>query len=786
MNKVQKPYSKSIKELEATLGTSAAFGLEEKRARLRYEPQNANGFFFIGTSNYAKRIIETLSDPMLIMLLIMVVVSAIFGSAVMSILSGVFLFFGVRSVLLAYTKARRIVVRVSHGARPRATVIRSGKKAVIDSGKVVVGDLLVVQPGDIVPCDARIVSSERLKVRIFAGNDKYIEAEPNGEISYVEEIPNSLGYENMLYAGSLVTNGTATAIVTAIGEGTYAGENFGGVKIGDASSPSETLKKLRKFTKIYELAALAAVLVFTVIGVFTYGVDNILFTFMLTLSTAVSALGEMLNILCRVLIAGNVKTAAENGKNNDAAILKSYDKIEKIAGTDALFLVGDKTITDGVRRVISVYTAGKALMPDNFAGTDMRRAAEYYATFSHFSGSKDECDVAFAEFAEKSLKIDLEKLNKRFEISRKNETEGSVVVLPLDIGGSCEISVTDDISTVDKCESFGLDSGTSVFAANEKKKLLDFCIEAVGRGGKMRILTTKRNNGKLVFEGAFVFRKLVSRSVSDRVAKLKNAGVETLLFLQNGGISEVSEAALAGISQGRSDVLSANDFDGDISACVGRYRVYLGFDADFIGKLAAEYKSAGKTVSVFSENSYGYKSFLEADVSVTANNSSQILRSASDVLVDKCSVKGGGINGVFKIVSSARVMLTSMKRALIYLICSQIMRLIYVVPPLLLGVTLLTPEEILFSSLVLDIAAVISFVFIKPKNEMQGPFNMVDFSFPYKFCRTEMIISAIAAAFVVVTSLVLNFAAGVNFGIPAFILLVLSQAGIYSWLVFKK
>lgn len=785
MNKVQKPYLKSIKELEATLDTSAAFGLDEKRAKLRYEPRNANRFFFIGTSNYTRRIIETLSDPMLIMLLVMVVISAIFGSAVMSVLSGVFLFLGLRSTLLLYTKARTVVVKVSQGARPRATVIRSGKKTAVDSAKLVVGDLIIVNPGDIVPCDARIVRSEGLKVRVFAGTEGYIEAEPDCT-EYSEELENELEYRNMLYAGSIVVNGAATAIVTAIGEGTYAGEKFGGVKIGDASAETDALTKLRKFTRIYELAALAAVLGFTVIGVFTYGVNDILFTFMLTLSTTVSALGEMLNILCRVIIAGNVKNAATNGKNNDAAILKSYDKIEKIAKTDALFLVGDKTITDGKRRVVSAYTAGKNLLPANFSEPEMRRAAEYYAILSDFSESGDECDAGFSEFSAKTLKIDAEKLKKGIDFLSKTAVGDKVSVLVKNNGIVTEISATSDINIIENCEGFGLDAGMTVFSSGEKKRLLDFCADAVGRGGKLRIITTKKGGGKLIFEGVFVFRKLVSRSVSDCVSRLAAAGVETLLFLREGGISEVSEAALAGISQGRSDVLSAADFDGDVSSCVGRFRVFLGFDAGFIGELAAEYKKIGKTVTVFSENPYGYKSFLEADVSATANNSGQILRSAADILVDKCSVKGGGVNGIFKMISHARRMVLSMKNAVIYLICSHIMRLVYVVLPLVFGVKLLLPEEVLFSSLVLDIAAVISFAFIKPKNEMRSSFGAIDFSLPFRFCLREMIISAVAAAFVVVTSLILNFAAGVNLGIPAFILLILSQGGIYSWLVFKK
>ena len=785
MNKVQKPYSKRIEELEATLGTSAAFGLDEKRAKLRYEPQHANKFFYTDTSKYTKRIIETLSDPMLIMLFIMVIISAIFGSATMSILSGVFLLLGVRAVLLAYTKARKIVINVSYSARPRATVIRSGKKAVVDSGRVVVGDLITFQSGDIIPCDARIVQSENLRVRLFAGNEKYIETEPDATQEYGEESTDELSCKNMLYAGSIVVNGTATAIVTAIGDGTYAGENFGGVKIGDASKESESLIKLRKFTKIYELASLAAVLVFTVIGVFTYGVNNILFTFMLTLSLAVSALGEMLNILCRVIIAGNVRNAAVNGKNNDAAILKSYDKIENIAKTDVLFLIGDKALTDGVRRVVSVYTAGKSLMPDNFGESTLTRAAEYYAALSGFSNKGDECDIEFAEFFTRSLKTDLEKTKKKFEFLSTSEDNGNVVVSVRENGLLCEISATSDLSIIENCDGFGLDLGTSVFAASEKKRLFDFCCDAVGRGGKLRIITTKKNDGKLVFEGAFVFRKLVSRSVSECVSKFKSAGVETLLFLKNSGLSDVSEASLARISQGRSDVLSVADFDGDISSCIGRFRVYLGFDSDFIGKLVAEYKKAGKTVTVFSESSYGYKPFLEADVAVTANNSGQILRSASDVIVDKCSVKCGGINGIFKAISHARQVILSIKKVVIYLICSQLMRMIYVLLPLFFGVHLLTPEEILFSSLILDIAAAISFAFIKSKDGMKSPFNGVDFS-PYKLCRTEIIISATAAAFVVVTALILNFAVGVNLGIPAFVLLLLSQGGIYSLLVCKK
>ena len=129
-------------------------------------------------------------------------------------------------------------------SQPKIRVIRNGEVSLADSRCIVPGDVIIVSDGDILPCDARIISSKGLSVNVYKGKSSapiFINVEPKSDAFYPEESNFEFyEYENMLYAGSEVISGEARAIVVSVGEQTYIGALEGGIALNDSRENPRT------------------------------------------------------------------------------------------------------------------------------------------------------------------------------------------------------------------------------------------------------------------------------------------------------------------------------------------------------------------------------------------------------------------------------------------------------------------------------------------------------------------------------------------------------------------
>ena len=301
MNHYLKPYDEVIKELG-----SGNDGLTSNEAAQRLEKNGKNKLVEGKKESLFHRFFKQLAEPMTIILLVAAAISAGveiyegihsghmgFPSDVVIILAVVI----INAILGVFqeSKAEKAIEALQEMSKAQSKVIRDGKQLSIPSEDLVVGDIIVLEAGDSVPADARIIECASMKVEEAALTgesvpvDKKEDALNGGENG---DIP--LGdRKNMVFMGSTVVYGRGKAVITATGMETEMG------KIADALANAEEGKTPLQI----KLAGLSKILTYLVIGICVVifavqlirdgiGFEPILNSFMIAISLAVAAIPE--------------------------------------------------------------------------------------------------------------------------------------------------------------------------------------------------------------------------------------------------------------------------------------------------------------------------------------------------------------------------------------------------------------------------------------------------------------------------------------------------------------
>src|ERR1700749_3853369 len=327
-------YALSAQEGTAQMGVDADTGLtvaEVERRQAEYRP-NARATEPPPSIWAVAR--EQLMNPMNIMLLIVVAASfAIVQIATALVVLGLVLFnvvMGTNQEL----KARASVEALAKLQVPHARVRRSGQVEQIQSTKLVPGDIVLLEAGDVVPADGRIISSATLEVQ---------EAALTGESAPVPKDPATLpdgdtalgDRTNLVFQNTQVTRGTTVFVVTATGSATEIGR-IAGLVTATKRTKSPLQRELDGMTKVFGLIAFIAVAIILIFGI-VRGQD-ITTLVLLCISTAIPSIPTGLPTFVQALLSSGARRLAES-----KAVVKSLSDVETLGGTTVIN--SDKTGT---------------------------------------------------------------------------------------------------------------------------------------------------------------------------------------------------------------------------------------------------------------------------------------------------------------------------------------------------------------------------------------------------------------------------------------------------------
>ena len=290
-----------------------------------------------------------LANPMNIMLLIVCAASFAIGQVATGVVVFGLVAFNVIMGTNQELKARASVAALAKLQVPHARVRRSGLVEEVESTQLVPGDVGLLEAGDVVPADGRIISSATLEVQ---------EAALTGESAPIAKDPSTLpGGEvalgdrtNLVFQNTQVTRGTATFVVTATGQATEMG-HIAGLVNATKRTKSPLQRELDSMTKVFGLIAWAAVLVIAIFGLVRGQDLNTLV--LLCISTAIASIPTGLPTFVQAMLSSGARRLAEA-----KAVVKSLSDVETLGGTTVINSDKTGTLTMNAMTATSMFAAG--------------------------------------------------------------------------------------------------------------------------------------------------------------------------------------------------------------------------------------------------------------------------------------------------------------------------------------------------------------------------------------------------------------------------------------------
>lgn len=370
-----KHYLSTTEEVFKETGSSEK-GLTSEQAQKRLEENGKNRLEEGKKKSVIRRLLEQFADPMIIILIVAAAISGItaafeggFPSDVIIILFVVIL----NAILgvVQESKAEKAIEALQEMAAATSKVERDGKVMQIKSEDLVVGDVIILEAGDAVPADARIIESASLKIEEAALTGESVPVNKFIDIINLKDTEKDVPLgdrKNMMYMGSSVVYGRGRAVVTATGMDTEMGKIAGALaQAQDGQTPLQ--KKLAQLSKILSFIVIGICAVIFAIGIIReivtgnqIGLEFLLNTFMIAVSLAVAAIPEGLAAVVTVVLSIGVTNMSK--KN---AIIRKLTAVETLGCAQIICSDKTGTLTQNKMTVVEHYGDDEKMLATGMA-----------------------------------------------------------------------------------------------------------------------------------------------------------------------------------------------------------------------------------------------------------------------------------------------------------------------------------------------------------------------------------------------------------------------------------
>ena len=359
---MQKNYQINSEELINKFDSNLDVGLTKQEVQIRIERDGFNKLDEGKKRSLFMRLVDQLNDFMVFILLGAAAISiilAIVNNQMSEIFEGV-LILGIVVLnavlgLIQEGKAEKALESIKKMSSPHATVLRDGLEEVISVEDIVVGDIVLLRAGDIIPADLRIIESHNLKVDESALTGEPVPVEKISDVIDSEELP--LGDQaNLAFMSTVVTYGRGKALVIGAGMNTEIGKIAGMIDsaVNEQTPLQQNINKLGKTLALVALAIVAAIFVIDIVQSLVaggFGTESVLESFMTAIALAVAAIPEGLPAIITIVLALGMRNLA-----NHHAIMKSLPSVETLGSTSVICSDKTGTLTQNVMTITALYT----------------------------------------------------------------------------------------------------------------------------------------------------------------------------------------------------------------------------------------------------------------------------------------------------------------------------------------------------------------------------------------------------------------------------------------------
>lgn len=348
-------YNKSIDDTMKQMD-SCPSGLSQSEAGARYEKYGANVLDEGSKKSVLTVFLEQFKDLLVIILIASAIISMLSHNTESTIVIFAVLIMNAILGTVQHQKAEKSLESLKAMSAPSAKVLRDGVRVELSSTDIVVGDIVLLEAGDMVVADGRIIENFSLKINDSSLTGESEAIEKTADIIAAEQV--ALGdQKNMVFSGSLVTYGRATVVVTATGMQTELGK-IATLMNQTVQRKTPLQESLDKFSaKLATVIMAISVLVFA-LSIFRTGM-TVLDSLMFAVALAVAAIPEALSSIVTIVLAmGTQKMAKQH------AIMKDLKAVESLGAVSVICSDKTGTLTQNRMCVQKLYSSGKLIDAD--------------------------------------------------------------------------------------------------------------------------------------------------------------------------------------------------------------------------------------------------------------------------------------------------------------------------------------------------------------------------------------------------------------------------------------
>ena len=717
-----KEYLKDSTKVVEDVKSDGTYGLSSAEAKKRLERDGLNKLKEAKKDPLWKRFFAQMADPMIIMLIVAAVISALTsvaqGEADFADVVIICFVVVVNAVLgvVQESKAEEALAALQEMSASQSKVIRDGQIVTVPSSELVVGDIVVLEAGDSVPADCRIVESASMKIEEAALTGESVPANKiEAELELVagaEDIP--LGdRKNMCYMGSTVVYGRGRAVVVATGMNTEMG------KIADALTQAEDeetplQKKLDELSKILSVICIViCALVFVVtwlkhgMGFFS-DTSLVLNTFMVAVSLAVAAIPEGLAAVVTIVLSIGVTKMSQHN-----AIIRKLSAVETLGCTQIICSDKTGTLTQNKMTVVRHFTE------------DQDRLVRCMALCSDAKWDAAQ-NKAVGEPTEAALVADAAKLG--FTTGDLDDANPRVGEAPFDSGRKM-MSVVNQapdgnyIQHTKGAPDVILSRCTKIHTAQGDVPMTDEWRKRIQDANKsmaddaLRVMAAARvNYGKekpsdfsadalehdMTFLGLCGMIDPVRPEVKQAVSEAHSAGMRVIMITGDHIDTAVAIAKELGIIVDRSQAITGAELDKmsdeEFADKIENYRVYARVQPEHKTRIVDTWKKKGMVVAMTGDGVNDAPSIKRADIGVGMGiTGTDVTKNVADmVLADD------NFATIISACEEGRRIYDNIRKSIAFLLSSNLAEVISVFVASLIGFTILEPTHLLWLNLITD------------------------------------------------------------------------------------
>lgn len=664
--------------------------------------------------------LEQFKDLMVIILIIAAIISAFTGELESTLVIIAVLILNAVLGTVQHIKAEKSLESLKSLSSPSAKVLRNGEKIEIDSKDVVPGDIMLLEAGDMVTADGRILDNFSLQVNesSLTGESTNID---KADVDFDHEIP--LGDRlNMVYSSSLVTYGRANVLVTNTGMDTEIG------KI--ASLMNETKERrtplqvsLDKFSS--KLATAILIICALVLGLQIWRGQPIMDALLFAVALAVAAIPEALSSIVTIVQAmGTQKMAKEN------AIIKNLAAVESLGSVSVICSDKTGTLTQNKMAVEEIYIGGEVLKPNQLnLDNQLHRYLLYDAVLNNDSSLKDGKSIgdptesALLEMYRQVPGIDLgnnqlglSESDLRGLLTRQQEvpfdsdrklmsTKHLIHTVPtIFVKGAIDV-------LLDRCNSIRIGDDVRPMTAEDKKKILAQNEHFSENGLRVLTFAYKEKDEDLSpeTENGFTFIGLVAEMDPPRkesveaVARAKKAGIRTVMITGDHKVTAVAIAKKIGIFTEGDIAVTGLELDKmsdeELEQKIEKIAVYARVSPENKIRIVNAWQNKDKIVSMTGDGVNDAPALKKADIGVAMGiTGTEVSKDAASMIL-----ADDNFATIIKAVANGRTVFENIKNAIMYLLSGNLSAIITVLFASIGGFSVpFIAVQLLFINLVTD------------------------------------------------------------------------------------